>query len=62
MSEETAYKFTKAFWESKPNLEKQSVWWKAITPKNLNMFNVKLHKGALKYYNEINATVPDRLK
>ena len=62
MSEETAYKFTKAFWESKPNLEKQSVWWKAITPKNLNMFNAKLHKGALKYYNEINATIPDRLK
>ncbi|PLY07653.1 MAG: TRAP transporter substrate-binding protein [Arcobacter sp.] len=62
MSEETAYKFTKAFWESKPNLEKQSVWWKAITTKNLNMFNVKLHKGALKYYNEIKANVPEKLK
>lgn len=62
MSEETAYKFTKAFWESKANLEKQSVWWKAITTKNLNMFNVKLHKGALKYYNEINVNIPENLK
>lgn len=62
MSEETAYKFTKAFWESKANLEKQSVWWKAITTKNLNMFNVKLHKGALKYYNEINVDIPENLK
>lgn len=62
MSEETAYKFTKAFWESKPKLEKQSIWWKAITPDNLEMFNAKLHKGALKYYNEIKANIPSKLK
>ncbi len=62
MSEETAYKFTKAFWESKNNLEKQSVWWKAITTKNLNMFNTKFHKGALKYYKEINVNIPEQLK
>lgn len=62
MSEETAYKFTKAFWESKANLEKQSIWWKAITSKNLDMFNIKLHKGALKYYNEINIPLASKLK
>lgn len=62
MSKETAYKFTKAFWESKTNLEKQSIWWKAITPSNLSMFNVKLHKGALKYYNEIKSNIPAKLK
>lgn len=62
MSEEVAYKMTKAFWESKPALEKQSSWWKAITPKNLDMFNTKLHKGALKYYMEINAKIPEKLK
>ncbi len=62
MSEEVAYKLTKAFWESKPSLEKQSIWWKAITPANLSMFNTKLHKGALKYYNEINANIPENLK
>jgi len=54
MSDETAYKFTKSFWESKINLEKQSIWWKAVTPKNLDMFKVPLHNGALKYYKEIN--------
>ena len=62
MDEATAYALTKAFWESKDNLARQNVWWKAITPENLSMFNTKLHKGALKYYNEINATVPDKLK
>lgn len=62
MSEETAYEFTKAFWKSKKNLERQSVWWKAITIKNLNIFNVKLHKGALKYYKEINANIPSKIK
>ena len=61
MSEDTAYKFTKAFWESKKNLEKQSIWWKAISFKNLDMFNTKLHKGALKYYKEVNASFPSRL-
>lgn len=62
MKEETAYKLTKAFWESKTNLEKQNIWWKAITYENLNMFSTKLHKGALKYYMEVNATIPKNLK
>ncbi len=62
MSEDTAYELTKAFWESKKNLEKQSVWWKAVTYENLNMFNVKLHKGALKYYNEIKVDIPSKIK
>ncbi|MFY9074415.1 TAXI family TRAP transporter solute-binding subunit [Malaciobacter mytili] len=62
MSEETAYELTKAFWESKENLEKQNIWWKAITVNNLKMFKTKLHKGALKYYNEVNATIPISLK
>ncbi len=62
MDEQTAYEFTKAFWESKSNLEKQSIWWKAITTDNLNMFNTKLHKGALRYYQEIHVSVPEKLK
>ena len=62
MSDTLAYKITKAFWESKPKLEAQNVWWKAITPANLTMFKTKLHPGALKYYNEIHATIPENLK
>ncbi|WP_458701171.1 TAXI family TRAP transporter solute-binding subunit [Sulfurospirillum sp. 1307] len=62
MSEDVAYKLTKAFWESKPNLEKQNKWWKAITTKDLAIFNTKLHKGALKYYKEIKANIPENLK
>lgn len=62
MSDELAYKITKAFWESKAKLEKQNVWWKAISLENLSMFNTKLHPGALKYYNEIHANIPEKLK
>ena len=62
MDEATAYALTKAYWESKENLAKQSVWWKAITTDNLSMFKTKLHKGALKYYNEIKATVPETIR
>ncbi|RXJ86637.1 TAXI family TRAP transporter solute-binding subunit [Arcobacter sp. CECT 8985] len=62
MSEDTAYKLTKAFWQSKSSLEKQNIWWEAITFKNLNMFKTKLHKGALKYYKEVNASVSKDLE
>ncbi len=62
MDEQTAYELTKAFWEAKPLLEKQSKWWKAVTYKNLNMFNVKLHKGALKYYKEMGVKIPEKLQ
>jgi TRAP transporter TAXI family solute receptor len=62
MSEELAYKITKAFWESKPKLETQNVWWKAITPASISIFKTKLHPGALKYYNEINAPIPENIK
>lgn len=62
MSEETAYKLTKAFWESKVALEKQNGWWKAVTLSNLNIFKTKLHKGALKYYKEIDANLPSNIK
>lgn len=62
MSEDTAYKFTKAFWESKKALEKQNIWWKAISFENLSMFSTKLHKGALKYYKEENANIPEGIK
>lgn len=62
MSDALAYKITKAFWESKSKLEAQNIWWKAITPANLTLFKTKLHPGALKYYNEIHATIPENLK
>ncbi len=52
VSEDLAYKITKYFWESKPQLEKQNSWWKSVTYKNLSIFKTKLHKGALKYYKE----------
>ncbi|NLC27183.1 MAG: TRAP transporter substrate-binding protein, partial [Campylobacteraceae bacterium] len=62
MSEKTAYELVKAFWESKPNLEKQNSWWKAITPDTLSIFKTAFHKGALKYYDEVGITIPQNLR
>lgn len=62
MSDELAYKITKDFWESKPVLDKQNSWWKSVTFKNLSMFKTKLHKGALKYYEEVKADIPKDIK
>lgn len=62
MSKELAYKITKDFWESKPILDKQNLWWKSVGFKNLSMFKTKLHEGALKYYKEVKADIPKDLK
>ena len=62
MSEETAYKLVKAFWESKPKLEKQNSWWKAITPESLAIFKTTFHAGAVKYYDEIGVKIPENLR
>ena len=62
MSEATAYQLVKAFWESKPKLEKQNSWWKAITPESLRIFNTTFHPGAVKYYEEIGVTLPENLR
>ncbi len=62
MSEKTAYTLTKAFWESKKELAKLNPWWNGVSFKSLNNLKTKLHKGALKYYEEKNIQIPKRLK
>lgn len=52
MSDDTAYKLVKAFWESKAELEKGNAWWKSVGFKNLQDLKINLHNGAKKYYQE----------
>ncbi|TFF23329.1 TAXI family TRAP transporter solute-binding subunit [Jiella endophytica] len=62
MSDDTAYLLTKTFWEEKAALAGESRWWKAVDPELLAEGGVKLHPGALRYYEEAGVAVPDTLK
>ncbi len=62
MDEATAYQLVKTFWEQKDTMGKNNLWWSAVTLDNLGTLDTKLHPGALKYYEEIHASVPGNLK
>lgn len=62
MDDETAYLLTKTYWTQKENLGKDTAWWNGVTPKMLENVYGKLHPGALKYYDEIKAEVPQGLR
>ncbi|WP_299875736.1 TAXI family TRAP transporter solute-binding subunit [uncultured Cocleimonas sp.] len=62
MDDDTAYLLTKTYWTQKENLGKDTAWWNAVTPKMLENVYGKLHPGALKYYDEIKAEVPEALR
>ena len=62
MSDDTAYLLTKTYWSQKENLGKDTAWWNGVTPKMLENVYGKLHPGALKYYDEIKAEVPEGIR
>ena len=62
MDDATAYLLTKTYWTQKENLGKDTAWWNGVTPKMLENVYGKLHPGALKYYDEIKAEVPEALR
>ncbi len=62
MDDDTAYLLTKTYWSQKENLGKDTAWWNGVTPKMLENVYGKLHPGALKYYDEIKAEVPEGLR
>lgn len=62
MSDQTAYLLTKTFWEQKAVLSDQAPWWKAVTPEMLMMTKVKLHPGAVRYYQEAGVQIPEGMR
>lgn len=62
LSEINAYRLTRAFWKARANLESKNNYWKNIKYENLSQLNIKLHKGALRYYDEIGVYVPRNLR
>ena len=62
MDEQTAYLLTKTFWQQKAALSDQAPWWKAVTPDMLMMTKVRLHPGAVRYYQEAGIQIPEGMR
>lgn len=62
MSDATAYAITKIFWAQHFVLAKRNPVWTAINAGDVAAMGVKLHKGALRYYEEAGVAVPASLK
>jgi len=62
MSDDTAYALTRTFWAEKAAMSKDSPWWNAVEPSLLKGRGIKLHPGALRYYDEVGIKVPDSMR
>ncbi len=62
MSTATAYALTKAFWSQLPALTGRNLAWKAVTPAVIPALGIKLHAGALRYYDEAGIAVPKGMR
>jgi len=62
LSEEIAYKITKAFWENKKIIVEAHVIGKGLDIKGVRYGVAKVHPGALKYYKEVGVEIPAAMK
>jgi TRAP-type uncharacterized transport system substrate-binding protein len=62
LSAADAYAVTKAVWEAQAALAKRNPAWQMVAPQDLAALGVKLHKGALRYYDEAKIAVPAALR
>lgn len=62
LSNDDAYRITKAFWTNLAALAQNAPAWRAVQPAMLSLLGAKLHPGALKYYREAHITVPASLR
>ncbi len=62
LSEDLAYRLTKAFWENRSRWESAHPAMRLISIDDVNFMEVKLHPGALRYYREIGFDVVPALR
>jgi uncharacterized protein len=63
LSEETVYRITKAFWEQAKAAQKDNPWLKEITMEyGVADGGMRLHPGALRYYEEVGVQIPEASK
>ncbi len=58
MSADTAYALTKGFWSQLAPLKQRNPAWNATSPATIPALGIKLHPGALRYYDEAGISVP----
>lgn len=59
MSDDTAYMLTKTYWDQKEAMGSAAAWWNGISPDMIANITTKIHPGAIRYYEEIGATLSD---
>ena len=59
MDDDTAYALTRAFWTQRDKMATNAAWWGGVTPAMLANVEGRLHPGAIRYYEEIGATLAD---
>jgi TRAP transporter TAXI family solute receptor len=62
MSDDMAYALTKGFWSQLAALEQRNPAWTATTPAAIPALGIKLHPGALRYYDEAGIAVPAAMR
>jgi TRAP transporter TAXI family solute receptor len=62
MSPDTAYALTKAFWSQLSALTERNPAWQAVSAAAIPALGIKLHAGALRYYDEVGIAVPKAMR
>ncbi len=61
LPEDMVYRLVKAVFENREEFVKADTFGSAVTPENALRVAIPLHPGAIRYYQEIGLTVPERL-
>jgi TRAP transporter TAXI family solute receptor len=59
MDDDTAYSLTKTYWETKADMAGSAAWWAGVSTDMLGNITSKIHPGAIRYYQEIDASLND---
>lgn len=60
MDDDTAYKLTKTFWDSREKMAASAAWWAAVAPDMLSNISTEIHPGAIKLYEEKGIALSDQ--
>ena len=60
MDDDTAYALTKTYWKQQAAMTDAAAWWGGVGTDMLNNIDGEIHPGAIRYYDEIGATLSDK--
>ncbi|WP_295316651.1 TAXI family TRAP transporter solute-binding subunit [Roseobacter sp.] len=59
MDDDTAYLLTKTYWETREDMAGDAAWWAGVSTDMLSNITSRIHPGAIRYYQEIGASLSD---